>query len=130
MEFVELIHAKSIGLWWGSNIHYFILFKNYLSEMQYLALMGSVPFCDTCDIICIHYCILTLFHDNALLLTIKVCSHSHFVYFLCMIGFRSMIILVSIDLLVNYHVCVTLFSRDPIFRNLEGCYGLFIVPSR
>ena len=32
---------------------------------------------------------------------------------------------VSIDLLANYHVCFTLFSRDPFFRGLEGCYGLY-----
>ena len=33
MDFVGLIHAKSIGLWWGPNIHD-IFFKNDLSEVH------------------------------------------------------------------------------------------------
>ena len=33
MEFVGLIHAKSIGLWWGPNIHN-ISFENNSSELH------------------------------------------------------------------------------------------------
>ena len=72
------------------------------------------------------HCTLTLFHDSALLPATKVHSHSHFVYyFIIMNYFWTMIVLVSMDLLVNCHVCFTLFSRDPFLRGLEGCYGLY-----
>ena len=40
-------------------------------------------------------------------------------------SFYYFIILVSIDLLVNCHVCLTLFSRDFVFRDLEGCFRYF-----
>ena len=33
IKFMKLIHAKSIGFWWGHNIHD-IFFKNDLSEMH------------------------------------------------------------------------------------------------
>ena len=66
---------------------------------------------------------LTLFYDNTLLPAAKVRSHSHFVYlFVIMTYFWSMIILVSIDLLVNYHVCFTLLVETH-FRGLDECYG-------
>ena len=83
-----------------------------------------------CDIFCIHYYPLTLFHDSILLLIVKVRSrshfYSHFVYlFVIITCFWYIIILVSIDLLVNCHVCFTLFSRDSFLRGLKGCYGLY-----
>ena len=40
-------------------------------------------------------------------------------------SFYYLIILVFIDFLVNCHVCLTLFSRDFVFRNLEGCFRYF-----
>ena len=73
-----------------------------------------------------YHCTLTLFHDTTLLPTTKVSSHPHFVYyFVIMTYFLTLIILASIDLLVNCHVWFTLFSIDPFFRGLEGCYGLY-----
>ena len=66
-----------------------------------------------CEIFYTYHCALTLYHDSALLLVAKVRSHSHFVYlFVIMTCFWSMIILVSIDLLVNCHIYLTLLSRD------------------
>ena len=60
------------------------------------------------------------FHYSALLPTTKVRSHSHFVYyFVIMTCLWSMIILISIDLLVNFHACFTLFSTDP-FLGVRG----------
>ena len=85
-----------------------------------------------CDIFCIHYYPLFMFHDSALLPIAKVHylshshSHSYFVYlFIIITCFWFMIILVSINLLVNCHVCFTLFSRDSFLRGLKGCYGLY-----
>ena len=79
-----------------------------------------------CEIFYTYHCTLTLFHDNTLLPATKIRSHPYFVYyFVIMTYFLPMIILVSIDLLVNCHVYFTLFSKDPFFRSLEGCYGLY-----
>ena len=67
-----------------------------------------------CKIFYTYNCTLTLFHDSVLLHVVKVHSHSYFVYlFVTMTCFWSIIILVSIDFLVNYHICFTLFSIDP-----------------
>ena len=66
------------------------------------------------------------FHDNTLLFATRVHSYPHFVYyFVIMTCFWTLIILVSIDFLVNCHACFTLFSRDPFFKSLEGCYSLY-----
>ena len=66
-----------------------------------------------CEIFYTYHCALTLFHDNSLLPTTKVNSHSHFVYlYVIMTFFLSTFFLVSISFLVNCHVCFTLFSRD------------------
>ena len=72
-----LIHAKINWALVGPNIHD-IFFKNDLSEVHNFHLGFLTLFCDTCDIFCIHYCALILFHDSALLLDAKVRSHSHF----------------------------------------------------
>ena len=63
------------------------------------------------------------FHDSALLLAIKVCSHSYFIYlFVLMLDlfYYSIILLISIDFLVNCLACFTLFSRDPFLATQRG----------
>ena len=119
-EFVRLIHAKSIGLWWGPNM-WDIFFKNNLSEVHNWHWWFPDLFYDTCDIFCIHYCALTGFHDSALLLATKLQSHFHFVYSPCMTCFHCMTIpwYPLISLLI-----ATLASPLLVETSLEGCYGL------
>ena len=79
-----------------------------------------------CDIFCICYCVLTLFHDSSLLSAAKVCHRSHFVHlFIIMTCFWFVITLVSIDFLTNCHVCFILLVETHFSKDLEGCYGLY-----
>ena len=91
-----------------------IIQMNYMIDIVWFWLV-------LCEIFYIYHCTLTLFHDSALLPIVKVRSRTHFVYlFVIMTCFWSMIILVSIDFLINCHVCLTLFSRDPFLGTLRG----------
>ena len=66
--------------------------------------------------------------SSTLLSATKVRSHPHFIYyFVIMTSFWTVIILASIDLLVNCHVCFTLFSRDPFLGALRGVM-VFTIP--
>ena len=108
MEFVRLIHARSIGLWWGPYIW------DFSSNRQLLCLMNIVWSLSYTmrDIFCICYCALTLFHDSALLLAANVHSRSRFVHlFIIMTWFWFMITLVSIDFLPNYHAYFILLVK-------------------
>ena len=109
MEFMRLIHAKSIGLWWGPYIWVFS------SNCQLLYLMNIVRSL-SCSLICIwlfyiwtnlvsmiaHYYLL-LRYD--FIPTLIIFMHDSFYYLI--------ISLVSIDFFINCHTCFTLFSINP-----------------
>ena len=128
MEFMRLIHAKSIGLWWGHNIHNIsskIIQVNSMIDIIWFWLV-------LCEIFYIYHCALTLFHDNALLFAAKVRSYSYFIYlFVLMLNlfYYLIISLVSIDLLINCHTCFTLFSKNLII-GLRRVLRLTTVPSQ
>ena len=70
-------------------------------------------FSNACDIFYAHYYALTPFHDSTLSFAAKVHMHSHLDHSQCIVLTpMCVIILVSLDLLVNCHVYLILFSRD------------------
>ena len=114
IEFVELIHAKINWVLVGAQHPWFFFFENNLNGVYNWHWWFLAIFCDTCDIFYIHYCALTSFHDSALLLAAKVCSHSHRVYLFFMHDLLPLCdySLVSTDFLTNCHNCFTLFLID------------------
>ena len=79
-----------------------------------------------CKIFYTYHCTLTLFSwQHFIIFYHSMLSLSLVYYFVIMTYFWTMIIFSIIDLLVNCHVCFTLFSRDPFFRNLEECYSVY-----
>ena len=83
-----------------------------------------ILFSDACDIFYAHYCELISFHDSALSLVAKVCTHFFFFTIIyAWFDFQCMIILISIDFFIN---CYTSFYLvETHFRDLEGYYGFY-----
>ena len=72
------------------------------------------------------HCSLTLFHDSAFKITAQVCIHSFWSFVIhILILIRSWSFWVFIDLFINCHNCFILLVERPIFRDLEGCYGIY-----
>ena len=79
-----------------------------------------------CEIFYTCHCTLTLFSwQHFIIFYHSMLSLSLVYYFVIMTYFWTMIILVSINLFVNCHICFTLFSKNPFFRGLEGCYSVY-----
>ena len=101
-------------------------FKNNLDEVHNCYWGFLTLFCDTCDILCIHYCTLIMFHDSASLLAAKVWSYSYFTYFhaWCVLLFDH---LIGIHWFSYWHTCFTFISRDLIIRLREVLQSFVIL---
>ena len=122
MEFMRLVHAKSIGLWWRPYIWVFSL------DCQLLCLMNIV-WSLSCSLICmwwfytwanfgfmiVHYYLLSRY---TLIPTLSILIHDSFYYLI--------ISVLLINFLINCHIYLTLFSRNSFLRGLEGCYGILL----
>ena len=126
MEFLELIHAKINGLWWGPNMGD----DSSKNKVEWSVMCAIDDFvyglvaCESCFMFI--YCTLTSFLDSVWWLVAKVRTRSHSSHSLLsvLILTCACLLWVSIVFLTNCHdCCILLVETD--FRDLEECYGLY-----